>query len=615
MSDGRISYDITAGAPGFAAAFAGVKSTVGQTVGQLRGLSGPLSQLGGSLGGLGPMGGVIGQVTGPLRGVGEAITGSVKSGGGIAGVGAGGAAAIVGLGTAAVAAGAAILGATIPIMHLGAELAHLSLRTGQSTADLLRMQRAFKAAGMSGDEVGPMVNRLQSALSGVNEMGERTEETFAALGLNIAKLRGMTTVQQFQAIAAALAKVQNQADKVRIMKNLFGREGASLLPVFAHAGNLAAPLSAGSQLLAKNAETFAHVTALLGQTGNVVRSFFIGVADRVAPVLIPLLEKFNRLDFSKWGQQLGNVFVVIAQAFQEGKLGALIGLSLKVGFMEAVDFLAGALAGVATMLGGMIGPVLAVSFEFLTDPNLWKGLADGLEAAVAKFGAAFLACFREPLSYISATFEKIAQKLAQALTWAWNKLAETSLGKKLGMKELEVKDNRSFEQMRQDYLKDSKATEGAFNGTAGKDWQAGKSELGAAVSARMPEIAAIIAKAMTDFKGGQKNLNFFGDSKKPLEDHLRKLFDSLLAHAAKGKATQDKSQPSSTSDFSKLGRMGEHADALQRVGLFLGGSNAAVGDYNKKTADNTAKLVTVSTQMLYAIQAGSHGGFENLGAA
>ena len=71
MSDGRISYDITAGAPGFAAAFAGVKSTVGQTVGQLRGLSGPLSQLGGALGGLGPVGGVIGQTMGPLRGVGE----------------------------------------------------------------------------------------------------------------------------------------------------------------------------------------------------------------------------------------------------------------------------------------------------------------------------------------------------------------------------------------------------------------------------------------------------------------------------------------------------------------------------------------------------------------
>ena len=43
MADGTVSYSITASGAGFGSAFAGVRSVVGQTTAQLRGLSGSLS--------------------------------------------------------------------------------------------------------------------------------------------------------------------------------------------------------------------------------------------------------------------------------------------------------------------------------------------------------------------------------------------------------------------------------------------------------------------------------------------------------------------------------------------------------------------------------------------
>ncbi len=480
------------------------------------------------------------------------------------------------------------------VIERGSELNILAIRTGQTAEAMLKLERAGKVAGLGAETMAMMVNRLQAALAGVNEMGEHTEHTFQRLGLDVNKLRTMTAAQQMQALQTALAKVSNQADKVQILRNLFGREGAALLPVFA-GGDMGAPLSAGAALLAKNAETFHKVSVALGRAGEVVKGFFFGIADRVATVLLPLLDRFNKMDFSKWGQQIGGVIALLVDAFKEGKLGDLVGLALKVGFMEATNFLAGALAGVATMAAGMFGPVLMTSFRFLTDGSLWTGLADGLEWAVAKFAAAFLACFQEPLSHISAAFEVIAHTFAGWIVWSWNQLASTAAGKWMGMKQLEVKGDKTYEEYRQDYLKGSKATVGAFKGTAAEDAPAAKSELSAAVNARMAEVAAIIQKAMKDFSEGRGNLQIFGAS---LEEARTK----LAALAAGIKTAPDKTSAENvaaggTGLLAKIAGVKE-TDSLSRAGLFMSRTSSASSDYARNTARNTSDMVRLMREIL-----------------
>lgn len=111
----------------------------------------------------------------------------------------------------------------------GIGLEQLSKRTGQSITSLFEIQRGFEAAGLSADNVGGALFRMQRALAGVNEFGQKTSDTFGSIGLNIAELKKMDAAGQMSAIFASLNKL-NQADAAKTASRLFGRgEGANML--------------------------------------------------------------------------------------------------------------------------------------------------------------------------------------------------------------------------------------------------------------------------------------------------------------------------------------------------------------------------------------------------
>ena len=76
-------------------------------------------------------------------------------------------------------------------LDLGTAMSVLSARTGESIQSLVIMQRAFETAGIGADMMGVMINRLQKAMSGVNEMGKSTKGALAALGLSSEALQGL----------------------------------------------------------------------------------------------------------------------------------------------------------------------------------------------------------------------------------------------------------------------------------------------------------------------------------------------------------------------------------------------------------------------------------------
>ena len=54
-------------------------------------------------------------------------------------------------------------------MEVGSAMTILAARTGESIQSLMVLQRAFETAGVGADMMGIMVNRLQKAISGVND--------------------------------------------------------------------------------------------------------------------------------------------------------------------------------------------------------------------------------------------------------------------------------------------------------------------------------------------------------------------------------------------------------------------------------------------------------------
>jgi hypothetical protein len=57
-----------------------------------------------------------------------------------------------------------------------------------------------------------------------------------------------------------------------------------------------------------------------------VRGFWVSLADKVAPALKPLLDRFANLDFASWGQKAGEAVAFIVQAFADGKVGDIFSL-------------------------------------------------------------------------------------------------------------------------------------------------------------------------------------------------------------------------------------------------------------------------------------------------
>lgn len=92
-------------------------------------------------------------------------------------------------------------------------LVALSRRTGESVANLVVLQRAFRDAGLGAEMVGPALNLMQRALSGLNDEGQPTNRAIARLGLELATLRGQSPTAQLLSFGAALRAIQDPAER------------------------------------------------------------------------------------------------------------------------------------------------------------------------------------------------------------------------------------------------------------------------------------------------------------------------------------------------------------------------------------------------------------------
>jgi hypothetical protein len=335
---------------------------------------------------------------------------------------------------------------------LGGALSDLSARTGASVRDLAILQQAFVDNGISAESVGPNINRLQKALAGISEEGQPTAKAFQSLGLDMARLRGLDAAAQMDAVGKAINALPSAADRSAAAMAIFGRSGGEMLTLFADSnaiGNVTKTLGGQAELLQKNAAAFDRASDLLGSSGLKMRGFFVGVADKVISGVLPLLEAFNGLDLSALGQQVGGLLMELGKAVSgllgglrggmtnllsgaqdaingisaavalakdaiaNGRLGELLGLSLRAGFEIGADFGLRALQFVAEGFGKYLGWVFDSSVSFFT--NLLSG---GFNTFFAGLGESFLGVGRLILASIGGPFRDIVASFQAGLAVA-----------------------------------------------------------------------------------------------------------------------------------------------------------------------------------------------------
>jgi hypothetical protein len=315
------------------------------------------------------------------------------------GVAAAGAAAFAALGVAAAGVKKAL--------DMGGLLSDVAGQTGMTAGKVMLLRTAFDQAGIGADQVGPAINRMQRALSDATRGTGPAADALAKLGLNATDLADMSPDQAFKTLGNAINALGNPTARAATAMEIFGRSGGKMLTLFGDAGALATAgdtLGGQAAIMDQNAAVFDRVSDLMNASSNKLQGVFVGMAESIAPAILPLLERFNQMDFTAVGQQMGNAASMFIQAMTDGSIWSIMGDSIRISLGNAANFLFRALSGVITMVARLIPEIIenAVTlFSVVTKADFWKGMLSALLGAAQSFGASLLGIIAEALKLFS----------------------------------------------------------------------------------------------------------------------------------------------------------------------------------------------------------------------
>jgi hypothetical protein len=194
-------------------------------------------------------------------------------------------------------------------MEVGSAMTILAARTGETVESLVVMQRAFETSGIGADMMGIMVNRLQKAISGVNEMGKNTKGAFAALGLTPEQLQGLGFDEQLKKLADGFQRIHDPAQRAAIAMDLFGREGGQMLMLLTKAGLLTEAgddVGRYAERMQDLAPKFHDVENKLSLMKDRLKEMWAVALEQLLPVLSKIGDLIKGLNLAPLGSALGS---------------------------------------------------------------------------------------------------------------------------------------------------------------------------------------------------------------------------------------------------------------------------------------------------------------------
>ena len=269
-------------------------------------------------------------------------------------------------------------------LDLGSELEKISSRTGMGVESVVMLRKAFKDADVDVEKLGSSTNKMQKFLAGAAAGGEGGD-MLRKMGLDPQALASAKPEVAFEKIGAAINSLPNPTERAAAAMQIFGKSGGELLAVFSseafrNAGNI----SNTAKILGENAAAFKQANEALNHVGGKLQGFFAGMASSFVPALLPLLEKFDKMDFSSWGVNLGNIIGNFSTNWSDEM----------------------------TKLGQFLSDVVALA---LTGDGL-ASFSSGLVIAASGLGDALIKVFKAPLDYLQAGMQYAVENMSARIT-------------------------------------------------------------------------------------------------------------------------------------------------------------------------------------------------------
>jgi hypothetical protein len=257
----------------------------------------------------------------------------------------------------------------------GGKLSDMMAQTGADGEGLFVMQRAFENAGIAGDKVPGVLNKMQKALAGVNEEGQQvTSRVFSDLGLSIPELRNMDAGRAFRAISESIARIPDPAKRAALAMEIFGRSGGELLVLMNDGAAFAAAAEQVGGLgktLSENANRLDAVSDSLTLLGTKAQQVGAEVAVALLPQLEDFSNKINETDLAVIGQAFGIIAVEVANMAEAMAMTVqqIPGIQKLVDLVIPPNLSEADKARAASIASGWA--------ETDSDPRAWKGKGTG----------------------------------------------------------------------------------------------------------------------------------------------------------------------------------------------------------------------------------------------
>lgn len=291
------------------------------------------------------------------------------------------------------AAGAAamsgLVGAGTYFANVGDSVAKAAKRTGMSAEAFSALGYAAELSGVSTEDLEAGVRKMQRTLAAAAGGSKSAQDGLAALGLTAESLLGLAPDRQMEVIADRLTRIRNPALQASAAMNIFGRNGANLLPLLQEgaAGMQALKDEAARLGLVVSTEDATAAEALndaFDRMWKTLKRVVFDVGSALTPVLQRAADWIMRVAVttSQWVRANRPLIVTALQvAAAVAATGAvLMALGATISFIGSV---LGGLATIWSAIGTVVSAVGAVIGALISPVGL-------VVAAVVALGAAIL---------------------------------------------------------------------------------------------------------------------------------------------------------------------------------------------------------------------------------
>jgi len=251
----------------------------------------------------------------------------------------------------------------------------LSNRIDVPVQKLQGLGLAAKLSGIDTEQFATAVTRLGVSI-GKADPGGAFDKTLRSVGVSLAEIRGLRPEQQFEAISAAIGALPTSADRAAAAVEIFGKQGAALVPLFKEGAASVEELTARAERLGIIvSEDQVSNIAKMNDAFDLVRATVEGIIGQVTGNLAPVVTA------------IADEFLAFVESFSgaNGEGGTAIADAITDTLLNGAEFLAGVFDSFVSQFGDLSSVLVDAGAVFQATGEVFTIVYEGLRAAFNAF--------------------------------------------------------------------------------------------------------------------------------------------------------------------------------------------------------------------------------------